>query len=197
VMKRVGTKAVVTGGMLLMSAGFLVAATTGVDTAYWGRIIIAMILMAAGLGLTASPATEAIMGALPPDKAGVGSAVNDTTREVGGTLGVAVVGSVLSSAYGSHVVSALTRLGVPGRVAAEAGLRVAAAAAAQQAFVTGVHQGSLVAAGATAGAALVALIFLPARARNVLPAAAAEPENSAEPEMAASVPASEVCATRT
>src|SRR5580693_5005576 len=213
VMKRVGTKAVVTGGMLLMSAGFLVAATTGVDTAYWGRIIIAMILMAAGLGLTASPATEAIMGALPPDKAGVGSAVNDTTREVGGTLGVAVVGSVLSSAYGSHVVSALTRLGVPGRVAAEAGqsvaaglataghlpagLREAAAAAAQQAFVTGVHQGSLVAAGATAGAALVALIFLPARARNVLPAAAAEPENSAEPEMAASVPASEVCATRT
>jgi hypothetical protein len=43
------------------------------------------------------------MGALPPDKAGAGSAVNDTTREVGGTLGVAIVGSVLSSAYGSHV----------------------------------------------------------------------------------------------
>jgi EmrB/QacA subfamily drug resistance transporter len=213
VMKRVGTKAVVTGGMLLMSAGFLVAATTGVDTAYWGRIIIAMILMAAGLGLTASPATEAIMGALPPDKAGVGSAVNDTTRELGGTLGVAVVGSVLSSAYGSHVVSALRGLGVPGRVASEAGqsvaaglvvaghlppgLREAAAAAAREAFMTGVHQGSLVAAGATAAAALVALIFLPARARNVLPTvAAAEPEKSAEPEMAASAPASEVCATR-
>jgi EmrB/QacA subfamily drug resistance transporter len=213
VMKRVGTKAVVTGGMLLMSAGFLVAATTGVDTAYWGRIIVAMVLMAAGLGLTASPATEAIMGALPPDKAGVGSAVNDTTRELGGTLGVAVVGSVLSSAYGSHVVSALTRLGAPGRVASEAGqsvaaglataghlppaLREAAVAAARQAFMTGVHQGSLVAAGATAGAALVALIFLPARARNVLAAAAAaEPEKSAQPEMAASAPAPEVCATR-
>jgi EmrB/QacA subfamily drug resistance transporter len=211
VMKRVGTKAVVTGGMLLMSAGFLVAATTGVDTAYWGRIIIAMVLMAAGLGLTASPATEAIMGALPPDKAGVGSAVNDTTRELGGTLGVAVVGSVLSSAYGSHVVSALTGLGVPGRVASEAGqsvaagltvaghlppgLREVAAAAAQQAFVTGLHQGSLVAAGATAAAALVALIFLPARARNVLPTAAVS-EKAAEPEMAASAPASEVCATR-
>src|SRR5580692_3625673 len=213
VMKRVGTKAVVTGGMLLMSAGFLVAATTGVDTAYWGRIIIAMILMAAGLGLTASPATEAIMGALPPDKAGVGSAVNDTTRELGGTLGVAVVGSVLSSAYGSHVVSALTGLGVPGRVASAAeqsvaaglataghlppALREAAAAAARQAFVTGVHQGSLVAAGATAAAALVALLFLPARARNVLPTAgasgtAAEPEKSA----AAPAPAPEVCATR-
>jgi EmrB/QacA subfamily drug resistance transporter len=212
VMKRVGTKAVVTGGMLLMSAGFLVAATTGVDTPYWGRIIIAMVLMAAGLGLTASPATEAIMGALPPDKAGVGSAVNDTTREVGGTLGVAVVGSVLSSAYGSHVVSALSGLGVPARVASEAGqsvaaglgvaghlppaLREAAAAAAQQAFVTGVHQGSLVAAGATAAAALVALIFLPARARNVLPAAFAEPGKAAEPQKAASAGAQEVCATR-
>ena len=63
--------------------------------------------------------------------------------------------------------------------------------------MTGVHQGSLVAAGATAGAALVALIFLPARARNALPAAAAaEPEKSAEPEMAASAPAPEVCVSR-
>ena len=213
VMKRVGTKAVVTGGMVLMSGGFLVAATTGVDTAYWGRIIIAMVLMAAGLGLTASPATEAIMGALPPDKAGVGSAVNDTTRELGGTLGVAVVGSVLSSAYGSHVVSALTGLGVPGRVASAAeqsvaaglataghlppALREAAAAAAQQAFVTGVHQGSLVAAGATAAAALVALIFLPARARNVLPTAGASGTAAEQGKSAAApAPAPEVCATR-
>jgi hypothetical protein len=137
--------------------------------------------------------------------------VNDTTREVGGTLGVAVVGSVLSSAYGSHVVSALTGLGVPARVASMAGqsvaaglavaghlppgLREVAAAAAQQAFVTGLHQGSLVAAGATASAALVALIFLPARARQVLPAAA-EAEKAAEPEMAAFGSAPEVCSAR-
>jgi len=204
VMKRVGTKAVVTGGMLLMSVGFLVAATTAVDSAYWGRIIISMVLMAAGLGLTASPATEAIMGALPPDKAGVGSAVNDTTREVGGTLGVAVVGSVLSSAYGSHVVSALTGLGIPSRVASTAGqsvaaglaiaghlppgLREVAESAARQAFMAGLHQGSLVAAGATAAAAFVALIFLPARARQVLPAA--------EQETAQAAPAEEFSATR-
>jgi EmrB/QacA subfamily drug resistance transporter len=205
VMKRVGTKAVVTGGLLLMSAGFLVAATTSVDAAYWGKIIIAMTLMAAGLGLTSSPATEAIMGALPPGKAGVGSAVNDTTREVGGTLGVAVVGSVLSSAYGSHVVSALTGLGVPARVASAAGqsvvagletaghlppgLRETAVHAAQQAFMTGLHQGSVVAAAATAGAALVALIFLPSRARQALAAP--------EPEQAETAPAAPECyATR-
>ena len=57
------------------------------------------------------------MGALPLAKAGAGSAVNDTTREVGGTLGVAIVGSVLNSAYGSHVLSALTALGAPAAAA--------------------------------------------------------------------------------
>ena len=71
-MKRAGTKFVVTAGLALMSSGFGVAASTPVDAAYWGKIIIAMTLMAAGLALTASPATEAIMGALPPGKAGAG-----------------------------------------------------------------------------------------------------------------------------
>jgi EmrB/QacA subfamily drug resistance transporter len=180
-MKRIGTKAIVAAGLAMMSAGFLVAAGTAVDSAYWGRIIVAMALMAAGLGLTSSPATEAIMGALPPAKAGVGSAVNDTTREVGGTLGVAIVGSVLSSAYGSHLGSALGRLRVPAPVAAQArqsvaagldvaahlpaGLRAPAFAAVRGAYVAGLHQGSLVAAGATAIAAVAALVFLPARPR--------------------------------
>jgi MFS transporter, DHA2 family, multidrug resistance protein len=187
-MKRLGTKAVVTGGLTLMSAGFVVAAGTSVDSAYWGRIITAMVLIAAGLALTASPATEAIMGALPPSKAGVGSAVNDTTRELGGTLGVAIVGSVMSSAYSSHVLSALDKIGAPAALTSAAqqsvtagmqaaaylppGLRGVAAAAARQAFVAGLHNGSLVAAGATALAALATLAFLPARVR---PPAAAPP----------------------
>ena len=112
-MRRFGTKVVVAAGLAMMSAGFVVAATTAVDSPYWGKVIIAMALMAAGLGLTTGPATDAIMGALPPGKAGAGSAVNDTTREVGGTLGVAIIGSVLNSAYGSHVLSSLTALGAP------------------------------------------------------------------------------------
>jgi EmrB/QacA subfamily drug resistance transporter len=189
-MKRAGTKAVVTVGLALMSAGFLVASGSAVNSAYFGRIIIAMILMAAGLALTASPATEAIMGALPRGKAGAGSAVNDTTRELGGTLGVAIVGSVMSSAYGSHVLTALTRLGAPAAVISAArqsvvagldvaahlppGLRDAAAAAARQAFMDGLRAGSLVAAAATAVAALATLAFLPARVRP--PADAAPPE---------------------
>jgi MFS transporter, DHA2 family, multidrug resistance protein len=195
-MKRVGTKAVVTTGLALMSSGFVVAAGTSVDSAYWGRIITSMILIAAGLALTASPATEAVMGALPPGKAGVGSAVNDTTRELGGTLGVAIVGSVMSSAYSSHVLTALTKIGAPAALTSAAqqsvtagmhaaadlppGLRDVAAAAARQAFVAGLHNGSLVAAGATALAALATLVFLPARVRQ--PAAA--PPAPAQPQAA-------------
>jgi hypothetical protein len=101
-----------------MSTGFVVAAGVGVDSAYWGRIIISMTLMAAGLALTSGPATDAIMGAVLPGMAGAGSAVNDMTRELGGTLDVAVVGSVMSSVYGPHVLRSLTSLGVPAAAAA-------------------------------------------------------------------------------
>jgi EmrB/QacA subfamily drug resistance transporter len=180
IMKRIGTKLVVAFGLLVMSAGFLVAVMTPENAPYWGQIIAAMTLMAAGLALTTGPATDAIMGALPLDKAGAGSAVNDTTREVGGTLGVAIIGSVLNSAYGSHVFSSLRGLGAPATVAREAGqsviagvvtaahfpagLQAQASEAVRQAFMSGVHAGSLVAACATAAAAVLALIFLPARA---------------------------------
>jgi EmrB/QacA subfamily drug resistance transporter len=181
VMKRLGTKIVVAFGLLLMSGGFVVATLTPLGGAYWTWIVPAMALMASGLAFTTGPATEAIMGALPLGKAGAGSAVNDTTREVGGTLGVAIVGSVLNSGYGSHVVTALTRLGAPDGAAHAAGqsvvagmataahfpasLQGAAADAVQQAFMAGVHRGSLVAAGAAAAAALVAVFLVPSRAR--------------------------------
>jgi EmrB/QacA subfamily drug resistance transporter len=180
VMKRIGTKIVVAGGLVFMSAGFVVAAGVGTGSAYWGRIIISMTLMAAGLALTSSPATDAIMGAVLPEKAGAGSAVNDMTRELGGTLGVAVVGSVMASVYGPHVLRSLTSHGVPAAAAAAArqsvvaGLTVAAhlppalqgaaAQAARQAYVDGLSAGSLVAAAGTAAAAGAALAFLPARA---------------------------------
>jgi EmrB/QacA subfamily drug resistance transporter len=180
-MKRFGTKLVVAGGLALMSAGFLVAAGSAVDSAYWGRVVTAMSLMATGLALTTGPATEAVMGALPRSRAGVGSAVNDTTREVGGTLGVAVVGSVMASLYASHLVTALGRFGLPEDVVhaasrsvvaglavggqLPAAVRAPAAAAVRDAFMSGLWAGSLVAAGATGVAAVGALAFLPARRR--------------------------------
>ena len=73
-----------------------------VDSPY-GQIVWRMMLLALGMGLTMAPATESVMGSLPLAKAGVGSAVNDTTRQVGGALGVAIVGSVLASVYGSKI----------------------------------------------------------------------------------------------
>ncbi len=179
-MRRFGTKLVVAAGLALMSAGFLVASGSAVDSAYWGRVVLAMSLMAMGLALTTGPATEAIMGALPPARVGAGSAVNDTTREVGGTLGVAVVGSVMASLYGSHLAHSLGALGLPSSVvdasreSVIAGLTVSshlpeqlrgpAAAAVRDAFMSGLSAGSLVAAAATAVAAVGALILLPARA---------------------------------
>jgi hypothetical protein len=134
------------------------------------------------------------MGALPPGKAGVGSAVNDTTRELGGTLGVAIVGSVMSSAYTSHILTALTKIGAPAALTSAAqqsvtagmraaeylppGLRGVAADAARQAFIAGLHNGSLVAAGATTVAALATLAFLPARVR---PPATVRPASEQQP----------------
>jgi DHA2 family multidrug resistance protein-like MFS transporter len=179
-MKRIGTKLVVASGLVLMSLGFLDAATTPLDASYWGRIVLAMTLMAAGLAFTTGPATDAIMGTLPRAKAGAGSAVNDTTREVGGTLGVAIVGSVLNTAYGSHVLASLTSLGAPAAVGHLAGqsvvtglnvaarlpspVREAAASAVRTAFMAGLHRGSFFAACAAFAGSLVALVLLPARA---------------------------------
>jgi EmrB/QacA subfamily drug resistance transporter len=178
-MKRYGTTRVVALGLSLMSVGFALAAMAHVDSPYWGRLVIAMVLMAAGLALTTGPATDAVMGALPLSKAGAGSAVNDATREVGGTLGVAVVGSVMSSFYGSQLADALSSLGLSSSTVATAresvvsGLntvaalpapaRDAAGGAVRQAFMDGLQAGSLVAATTTAVAAVAVMIFLPAR----------------------------------
>ncbi|MQA34286.1 MFS transporter [Modestobacter roseus] len=184
-MRAVGTKLVVAAGLATMAAGFVVATGTTLESAYWGRIVLAMVLMAAGLGLVTSPATEAVMGALRGDQAGAGSAVNDTVREVGGTLGVAVVGSVLSTVYGPAVVDGLTAAGAPAQAAEGAadsvfaGLAVAgqvpgnATEAVRQAFLDGVSAGSWVCAVASAVGAVVVLAFLPARHR--LPEPTAEP----------------------
>src|SRR6202044_328768 len=113
VMKRIGTKVVVSTGLFLMSAGLLDAATTPTDASYWGRIVFAMALMAAGLAFTNGAATDAIMGALAPGNAGAASAATDTPRVVGGTLGVALVGPILTSAFGAPVLHGLVSLGAP------------------------------------------------------------------------------------
>ncbi len=100
---RIGTKVVVTTGLVLFGTSFLWISTVSVDASYASVIVPQMVLMGLGMGLISTPATESILLVLPPARAGVGSAVNDATRELGGTLGVAVVGSVFSSVYAASL----------------------------------------------------------------------------------------------
>ncbi len=182
IVERIGTKVTVTIGLSLVTLGLVSMSTLRVDSAYVD-VAWRLVVMAAGMGLTMAPATDSVMGSLPLAKAGVGSAVNDTTRQVGGALGVAVIGSVLASTYGSKVGDYLTGLGAPDEAveAATSSLGGAAQVAADprvpsdvatklmdianQGFVDALHRGVLVAALATALGAVMAFLFLPARAR--------------------------------
>ena len=99
---RIGLNKVVALGFSGIAAGFVVMALVSPDTPYV-IILVALVLLAGGMALTMPPATGAIMSSVPLNKAGVGSAVNDTTRELGGALGIAILGSIVSSAYRSNV----------------------------------------------------------------------------------------------
>ena len=180
IVERIGTKVVVSTGLFLSGLGVLSFTQFEVSTGY-ENIFWRLMLMAVGMGLTMAPATESIMGSLPLAKAGVGSAVNDTTRQVGGALGVAIIGSVLASTYGSQVGDAVAGQPLPNGVANDAknslgfALETASrlggpagnalAETARTAFVDGMHQGYLVGAAALIVGAIAALIWLPARAR--------------------------------
>jgi DHA2 family multidrug resistance protein-like MFS transporter len=96
--ERMGSGATITAGFLVIAAGMSVLAFVGVQTPYL-VLVVAMVLLATGMSVVAAPATGGIMSSVPLAKAGVGSAMNDTTREVGGALGIAVFGSIVSSAY--------------------------------------------------------------------------------------------------
>jgi EmrB/QacA subfamily drug resistance transporter len=179
---RAGTKLIVTTGLVAM-AGFYgwVAATISATLAY-AIIAAQMVVYGLGLGLTSAPATESIMGAIPRAKAGVGSAVNDSTRLIGGTLGVAVIGSVYASVYASRL-SATLPAALPARAAAAAHQSVGAAYAAAgqltahghpalghalhhastNAFLRGLTIGALVAGSVAAVGAVLAVLFLPAQ----------------------------------
>jgi EmrB/QacA subfamily drug resistance transporter len=178
---RIGTKVVVGTGLLATAAFYLWVTTTSATTPYW-EIALQMVVLGTGMGLTSAPATEAIMGVVSQAKAGVGSAMNDATRLLGGTLGVAVIGSVFASIYASRLGDLLPAA-LPGGAAAAAkesagaalsiageasraghpALGTAVSEAANSAFFSGFHAGDLVAAGVAAAGAVVAFALLPAQ----------------------------------
>ena len=159
-----------------------------------------MVLMAVGLGLVTAPSTGAILAVLPLGKAGVGSAVNDVTRELGGTFGVAVVEGMYASVYGPRLAQLLHSAGVPApalrpprRQSPAAALQVAAQAppsahaviidAANRAFIAGLSRGSLVCAGVVALGAVFAFLVLPRRLPGTPPTPPADPDlGPAEPD---------------
>jgi predicted MFS family arabinose efflux permease len=179
---RTGTKLVVTTGLVAVAGFYAWVAATASTTLSYGTIAAQMVVYGLGLGLTSAPATESIMGAISRAKAGVGSAINDSTRLIGGTLGVAVIGSVYASIYGSRLTTAMPAA-VPGRIAAIAHQSIGAAyaaagktaalghpdlgqalhLAATNAFLRGLAIGALVAGSVAALGALLAALFLPAQ----------------------------------
>ena len=100
--ERIGGGPIIVLGFVFMAAGFGVLTLVGVSSPYL-VLAVALVLLAVGMSITAAPSTGSIMSAVPLSKAGVGSAVNDTTRGLGGALGIAVLGSIVSANYRSSV----------------------------------------------------------------------------------------------
>jgi MFS family permease len=109
---KIGTKLTVTFGLVTLGCGLLFFAfTAGISTSYL-ITLVAFLLQAVGMGLIVSPATSALMNSIPANRAGIGSAMNDTSRQIGAALGVAVLGSIVNSTYlgkinASTIISAL------------------------------------------------------------------------------------------
>jgi EmrB/QacA subfamily drug resistance transporter len=173
---RIGTRRIVALGLLVVAAGLAALATVGVASSDL-QVAGVLFITALGMGLAMTPATDAIMSALPKAQFGVGSAVNDTTREIGGALGVAVLGSVFASVYADHMAdvsaalpaeiagvvtdSLAGALAVAGSVGGPAGQ--ALAAAARQSFVDGMTLTALAGIAFALAGAAIAFRYLPDR----------------------------------
>lgn len=180
---RFGVARVVPTGLSTVALGLVLFSFVGVDTAIWwmyGPILS----LAAGIALTMTPLTTLIMSAVPLGKAGVGSAMNDTTRELGGALGVAILGSLLTSTYTASIGDAVSGLSGAQQAAAESGLvgafgvaqRLgsdggALVEAAKQAFMDGLGVAALTGAAVVAVAAVIARRTLPRTQPQLAPGA--------------------------
>ena len=160
---RFGARAVCVTGLVLVAAGLAVISRVGVTSPYW-LLVAGLIPLGAGMGAAMTPATAAITEGLPAAQQGVGSALNDLSREVGGALGIAVIGSVVTAVYRAS----LDLAGVPAALASKARGSFALAihaggpvkATASGAFVDGIHTGLLYAAGAAVLAAITVTVLL-------------------------------------
>ena len=179
---KAGTKLVVSLGLLMVTAFYVWIALVNDPTTSYGVIAAQMVLGGLGMGFTTAPATESVMGAVSLSQAGVGSAVNDSTRLIGGTLGVAVIGSVFTSVFSNDIgrhLSATANAAFGSTIRQSAGAAFAVANrvtasghpalgaqihhVASNAFIHGFHVGCFVAAGVAGVGVIIAAVFLPAQ----------------------------------
>ena len=180
---RFGANRTVAFGLGLVGVGLILFRALGVEANYL-YILLCISLLVSGIALAMSPLTAGIMAAVPPRRAGAGSAANDSTREIGAALGVAVMGSLAASGYGRAVADALPAgLAASARDAAESSLAGAIAVAeklpaalggdvvniASEAFVDGLHLAVTIGAVLAWIAALLVLRFLPAQVAHGAP----------------------------
>lgn len=200
VVERVGTKIVVGGGLSILAISLALQSLFTTHSSAWVVVGFTIVL---GLGMSnvMAPATESIMGSLPRSKAGVGSAVNDTTRQVGGAVGVALLGSLLSSRYLGHVDSGLASAHLPAKVVAAVSGNIQAAegvsrtiqgaagahilSVARDGFVSGLHLAMIVAASIAVVAAGAVFSWLPSRAPLATELTETEAEHEADAERGA------------
>ncbi len=184
---RFGSRAVCVAGLVLCAAGLAVISRIGTGTPYW-LMLAGLVPLGIGMGAAMTPATTAITEGLPRAQQGVGSALNDLSREVGGALGTAVIGSIVTAVYRSS----LELRGVPAAVQDRAQQSFAIAihtggpvgAHARTAFVDGIHTGLLYAAGAALLAAISVAILLSRGAQGRQPATETKATEGVQPQLA-------------
>lgn len=177
IVKKVGVRWTITTGLVLVSTAFVLMSQWPTIPSY-PQILGSMAIMMGGMSLTMTPATNMLMSSIPRNRAGMGSAMNDTTRELGGALGIAVLGAILSSGYADKISSVVSRLPAEAQEIASNSLagalgvaeqlgpaKEAVAMAAKTAWMDGLSGAMLVAAGIVAVAAIITSIWLPHKHR--------------------------------
>jgi EmrB/QacA subfamily drug resistance transporter len=178
VVRRFGNRTVIVAGLVLVAVGLGLLSRTSLSSTYL-QILPSLLLLGIGSGVAMAPSTESIMGSLPPDDAGVGSATSDTAMQMGGALGVGILGTVLNLRYKEHVTSLIAGHGVPASVArvvtgSLGGALVVAqrvpghsgttlARGAKSAFISGMDLSLVIGAAVVAIACIVVLVLLPNR----------------------------------
>jgi MFS family permease len=185
--ERFGAKAVCATGFVLLALSFLGVQLLGQDTPVW-LLVLDLAVQGVGMGAVMAPATESIMSVVPREKAGAGAAVNNSVRQVGGALGVAILGSLLAASYSAYLGTAVD--GLPAETRSEArqsiigtleavrtvqadGDEEAVEAAAgvvgpaREAFVSAMHVTAIGTAAASGIAMVVVLVWLPGRRHRV------------------------------